>query len=73
MPVNLSYYHYSSSLTTPPCSEVVSWYVVKSPLDASVDLSEIASTTEGFVGADLELLVKEAALHSYQYYFVQTT
>ncbi len=29
------YYTYSGSLTTPPCSEVVTWYVLKKPLKAS--------------------------------------
>ena len=43
LPANLSYYHYSGSLTTPPCSEVVSWYVVNSPLDASIEQIEIFS------------------------------
>lgn len=34
-PTDLGYYYYSGSLTTPPCSEVVSWYVLKKPLQAS--------------------------------------
>ena len=34
-PANLNYYYYSGSLTTPPCSEVVNWYVLKTPLKAS--------------------------------------
>ena len=32
------------------------------PLDKSVDLDKISSLTHGFVGADLEVLCKEAAM-----------
>jgi len=35
LPENKSYYHYSGSLTTPPCSEVVHWYVMQTPITAS--------------------------------------
>lgn len=30
-----SYYHFSGSLTTPPCSEGVQWYVLKNPVEVS--------------------------------------
>jgi len=35
LPKNRDYFNYSGSLTTPPCSEVVNWYVLKNPITAS--------------------------------------
>lgn len=35
LPAKHAYYHFMGSLTTPPCSEGVSWYVLKQPLEAS--------------------------------------
>jgi len=35
LPANTSYYTYSGSLTTPPCSEIATWVVMKSPVEAS--------------------------------------
>jgi carbonic anhydrase len=36
LPANKSYYSYVGSLTTPPCSESVKWYVLESPISAAV-------------------------------------
>ncbi len=35
LPANGAYYTYSGSLTTPPCSEIVTWLVLKTPVEAS--------------------------------------
>ncbi|WP_227429617.1 carbonic anhydrase [Psychrobacter sp. I-STPA6b] len=35
LPTNSPYYHYSGSLTTPPCSEQVQWFVMTKPLAVS--------------------------------------
>lgn len=35
LPSTKEYFHYSGSLTTPPCSEVVSWFVLEHPIEAS--------------------------------------
>jgi carbonic anhydrase len=37
LPSNKAYYTYSGSLTTPPCTENVSWYIFKTPITVSVD------------------------------------
>ena len=35
LPADLSYYSYVGSLTTPPCSEDVRWYVLADPVEVS--------------------------------------
>jgi carbonic anhydrase len=35
LPASLGYYAYEGSLTTPPCSEIVDWMVVKQPLEVA--------------------------------------
>lgn len=35
LPADRSYYTYPGSLTTPPCSEIVTWLVLKTPIEAS--------------------------------------
>ena len=39
-PENKDYYYYNGSFTTPPCSEIVSWYVLKNPIEASTEQIE---------------------------------
>lgn len=35
LPKNAAYYTYPGSLTTPPCSEIVNWFVLKTPIQVS--------------------------------------
>jgi carbonic anhydrase len=40
LPKNRGYYTYLGSLTTPPCTEVVTWYILKSPTQLSAQQVE---------------------------------
>jgi transitional endoplasmic reticulum ATPase len=44
--------------------EILNIHTRGMPLDKKVDLKQISKTTHGFVGADLEVLCKEAAMRS---------
>ena len=35
MPSDKSYFSYSGSLTTPPCSEGVKWFMLRAPVEVS--------------------------------------
>jgi carbonic anhydrase len=53
LPTGYSMYTYSGSLTTPPCSEIVSWNVVDKPLQISVrDYRRLTSLILDFVSPD---------------------
>lgn len=40
LPSKFDYYHYKGSLTTPPCTETVMWYVLKQPIKVPEDFLE---------------------------------
>ena len=37
LPEKKTYFHYFGSLTTPPCSENVNWFVLDTPIEVSRD------------------------------------
>jgi carbonic anhydrase len=48
LPADAAYYSYSGSLTTPPCSEMVSWFVMKTPVEASAaQINNMAAILNG--------------------------
>ena len=47
MPVSSDYFRFNGSLTTPPCSEGVRWFVLKDPISASKTQIERFSKTMG--------------------------
>lgn len=48
MPFDTGYYRYMGSLTTPPCSEGVNWYVMKTPITMSkAQISSLSALTKG--------------------------
>ena len=49
--------------------EILNIYVAKMPLADDVDINYLASRTPGYVGADLSMLCKEAAIESIRKYF----
>jgi carbonic anhydrase len=48
LPKSAAYYRYNGSLTTPPCSEGVRWYVMKQPVTVSKAQVEAFRKAVGF-------------------------
>ena len=53
LPTNKSYYHYLGSLTTPPLTENVEWYVMANPVEVSAE--QIAAFNEYYEGNNREV------------------
>jgi carbonic anhydrase len=47
LPANRDYYRYSGSLTTPPCSEGVRWFVLKHPAKATAEQLSVVGKAIG--------------------------
>lgn len=47
MPNNKSYFRYMGSLTMPPCTEGVSWYILKRPIEASAEQINMIKAVAG--------------------------
>jgi carbonic anhydrase len=48
LPLDHFYFKYSGSLTTPPCSEGIQWYVLKSPIEADEKQIRAFTSIPGF-------------------------
>jgi carbonic anhydrase len=47
LPRDREYYYYDGSLTTPPCSEGVRWFVMKEPVELSEEQLELFKEVMG--------------------------
>ena len=48
LPKKRSYYRYAGSLTTPPCSEGIQWYVLKKPIELDSEQIRFFTSIPGF-------------------------
>ncbi len=55
MPHDKSYYRYMGSATTPPCSEGINWYVLKTPITFSKAQIGVLTRTVGKSNRPIQL------------------
>ena len=56
IPEDLSYYYYEGSLTTPPCNEVVQWFMLRNPIRVpSTFLTALCNSVSGADGEPLRM------------------
>lgn len=59
LPSNLSYYYFPGSLTTPPCSEVVEWFVLQNPVSVPMEFFDELRTLNDTNGDPLTLSYRD--------------
>lgn len=64
IPASPAYFHYSGSLTTPPCSEGVNWSVMKTPIEASKDQIAKLSKAMGMNARPVQPVNKRAVMET---------
>lgn len=64
LPINKSYAYYRGSLTTPPCTEAVNWFIFTNPATASEEQINKLKTLIGSNNRPLQLLNARALIHS---------
>ena len=65
LPSKHSYYNYSGSLTTPPCSEGVNWMIMQTPIEVSAE--QVAAFTNLFANSTRPIqAINERIIHASQ-------
>jgi carbonic anhydrase len=64
LPTTKAFYHFKGSLTTPPCSEGVNWFVMKSPITVSAEQIKAFVATVGHNARPVQALNKRSVVAS---------